>query len=175
VFSEDTTPLVLGPVRAQRWCYASAKQLLERTLYAYGFEHGLRYTIVRPFNFIGPRMDFVPGVDGEGIPRVLACFMGALMKHEPLKLVDGGRSMRVFTHIDDAVDGVMAILDRPGQAQGQIFNLGNPQNEISIADLAETMIGLYRELRPESAEEEFGIETVSGDEFYGEGYEDCDR
>jgi hypothetical protein len=43
---------------------------------AQGAENGLKFTIVRPFNWIGPRMDFIPGVDGpsEGVPRVLACF-----------------------------------------------------------------------------------------------------
>ena len=45
-------------------------------LTAEGAENGLEFTIVRPFNWIGPRMDFIPGIDGpsEGVPRVLACF-----------------------------------------------------------------------------------------------------
>ena len=44
--------------------------------FLYGAENGLEFTIVRSFNWIGPRMDFVPGIDGpsEGVPRVLACF-----------------------------------------------------------------------------------------------------
>lgn len=43
---------------------------------AEGAENGLEFTIVRPFNWMGPRMDFIPGIDGpsEGVPRVLACF-----------------------------------------------------------------------------------------------------
>ena len=43
---------------------------------AEGAENGLEFAIVRPFNWIGPRMDFIPGIDGpsEGVPRVLACF-----------------------------------------------------------------------------------------------------
>ena len=43
---------------------------------AEGAENGLEFSIVRPFNWIGPRMDFIPGIDGpsEGVPRVLACF-----------------------------------------------------------------------------------------------------
>ena len=64
LLSEDTTPLIMGPVSAQRWSYAAAKQLLERVIYAYGEEGTLEYTIIRPFNFIGPRMDFIPGIDG---------------------------------------------------------------------------------------------------------------
>jgi UDP-apiose/xylose synthase len=176
IFSEDATPLVLGPVSAQRWTYACAKQLLERAIFAHGFEHGLEYTIVRPFNFIGPRMDFLPGTCGvEGVPRVLACFMDALLSGKPLKLVDGGINFRSFTYIDDAIDALMAILSQPEKAKGRIFNIGNPANETTIAGLAELMIRIYRELRPESAGSPAVIQTVASTEFYGEGYEDSDR
>jgi hypothetical protein len=65
---EDESALWLGPVHLERWSYACAKQLLERVIFASGRHHGLPFTIVRPFNVIGPRMDFVPGVDGEGVP-----------------------------------------------------------------------------------------------------------
>lgn len=51
-------------------------RLLGLNFLAEGAENGLEFTIVRPFNWIGPRMDFIPGIDGpsEGVPRVLACF-----------------------------------------------------------------------------------------------------
>ncbi|KEH37552.1 putative UDP-glucuronate decarboxylase [Medicago truncatula] len=53
----------------------------------FGDENGLEFTIVRPFNWIGPRMDLVPSVDGpsERVPRVLACFSNNLLRGEPLK------------------------------------------------------------------------------------------
>jgi UDP-apiose/xylose synthase len=175
IFREETTPLLLGPVRAQRWTYACAKQLLERAIFAYGFERELAYTIVRPFNFIGPRMDFLPGIDGEGVPRVLACFMDALLSQKPLKLVDGGTNRRAFTAITDAVDAVMAILANPHHATGRIFNIGNPNNETTISGLAKTMIALYKELRPEVADFPYVTQVVTSSEFYGEGYEDSDR
>jgi UDP-apiose/xylose synthase len=172
-FIEDETPLVLGPVNAQRWTYACAKQLLERALYAFHFEQGLEYTVIRPFNFIGPRMDFIPGVDGEGIPRVVACFMEALFKGEPLKLVDGGKNRRSFTYIDDAVDAIVAIIDNNEKARGQVFNIGNPRNETTIEELAARMKRLYERLvGPDRAIE---IMSVGSEEFYGKGYEDCDR
>jgi nucleoside-diphosphate-sugar epimerase len=41
--------------------------LLERVLHAYGLETGFNYTIVRPFNFIGPKIDFLQS-EQEGIP-----------------------------------------------------------------------------------------------------------
>jgi len=70
---------------------------------------------------------------------------------------------------------VMAMLEKPQQALGQIFNVGNPSNEATIADLAHTMVRIYKELRPEMKNENFTIENVSSREFYGEGYEDSDR
>ena len=52
-------------------------------LAAEGAENDLEFTIVRPFNWIGPRMDFIPGIDGpsEGVPRVLACFSNVSSLH----------------------------------------------------------------------------------------------
>ncbi|HAJ80051.1 MAG TPA: bifunctional UDP-4-keto-pentose/UDP-xylose synthase [Fibrobacteres bacterium] len=172
-FNEDTTPYVLGPIHAQRWTYSCAKQLSERMIYAYGYEKGLEYTIVRPFNFIGPGMDYIPGIDGEGIPRVIACFMDSLMAGKPLKLVDGGHNMRTFTYIDDAVDAIMAIINCPEKTKGMIFNIGNPQNETTIAGLAAKMRDIYESIRPQAPL--CDIVPVTAEEFYGKGYEDSDR
>ncbi len=174
LLSEDNTPLILGPISAQRWSYASAKQLLERVIYAYGIEKGLDYTIVRPFNFIGSRMDYIPGIDGEGIPRIIACFMEALLLDKPLKLVDGGTNRRVFTDIDDAVDAVIRILENSEQSRQQIFNIGNPDNEVTIRKLAQMMVDIYNKLYPHHSSKP-EIRTIPAEEFYGAGYEDCDR
>ena len=130
---EDESALWLGPVHLERWSYACAKQLLERVIFASGRHHGLPFTIVRPFNVIGPRMDFVPGVDGEGVPRVLAAFMSALLAGEDLLLVDGGQRRRSFVYVDDFVAAIGRMLDRPQAAQGEIFNLGHPGNELSAS------------------------------------------
>src|SRR5208283_4503647 len=56
-FDEDTSPLVTGPIRMQRWIYSASKQLLDRVIWAYGFERGLKFTCFRPFNWIGPKLD----------------------------------------------------------------------------------------------------------------------
>jgi UDP-apiose/xylose synthase len=172
---EDTSPMIYGPIPAQRWSYACAKQLVERYIFGYAEEFGLHYTVVRPFNFLGPRMDFIPGVDGEGVPRVLACFLAALMRGEPLKIVDGGKNRRCFTYIGDAIDACMRILDRPEAARNQIFNIGNPVNETTIAGLADLMIKVWQKTVSGDAARTIRIEQVTGREFYGPGYEDSDR
>jgi len=172
---EDRTPLVMGPVASQRWSYASAKQLLERWIYAHHHEHGMRFTIVRPLNFFGPRMDFIPGRDGEGVPRVLACFMTALLDGKPLQLVDGGTARRTIVSIHDAVRAIVAMLERPERAANQIFNIGNRDNEVSMAELARLMRRVYARVTGDSSHEQHPIESVSAEQFYGVGYEDCDR
>ena len=171
--SEDETALFLGPVSRERWSYAAAKQLLERVIWASGQHAGLPFTIVRPFNVIGPRMDFIPGVDGEGIPRVLASFMHALMTRSDLLLVDGGRQRRSFIDVAEFVDAVVRIIDRPAECQGQILNLGSAHNDVSIASLARAMVATYRVLRPSAPKAK--VRVVTSKAFYGAGYDDSVR
>src|SRR5476651_518791 len=57
IFDEEASNLVLGPIHKQRWIYSCSKQLLDRVIYAYGIRDGLDYTLFRPFNWVGPRLD----------------------------------------------------------------------------------------------------------------------
>lgn len=175
VLDADTTPMIMGPVQNQRWTYATAKQLLERLILAHHHESGLRYAIVRPFNFFGPRMDYLPGIEGDGKPRVLAMFVAAVLRGEPMLLVDGGHAKRTITSIHDAIDALMAILDRPATSLGHIYNIGNPANEVSMRDLAEAVRRAFVRVTGEARFLEHPIEEIGASAFYGPGYEDCDR
>lgn len=172
---EETTPLIMGPIQNQRWSYACAKQLLERFIYGHHKEKGLPFTIIRPLNFFGPRMDFIPGRDGEGVPRVLACFMAALLDNKPLQVVDGGKARRTIVSIRDAIRAIIAVLERPGQSTNQFFNIGNRDNEVTILELAEMMRDIYARVAKDRRYLNHPIENVSSLDFYGDGYEDCDR
>ena len=172
LLQEDSSPMTLGPIGASRWSYACAKQLAER--YIASLEN-LSWTVLRPFNFIGPRMDFMPGVDGEGIPRVLANFCSALLRDKPLLLVDGGLSRRSFTSIHDAIHFIFAVLAHPDKSNRQAFNIGNPNNELSIDALATLMRSIYASLRGVSLEEVSSVQNVDAKVYYGEGYEDSLR
>jgi UDP-apiose/xylose synthase len=167
---EDASSLVLGPIHRERWTYACAKQLLERVIWAHGQHGQLPFTIIRPFNTIGPRMDYLPGIDGEGTPRVLACFMARLLRGEPLQLVDGGAQKRAFMAASDMVEAICRVVERPSACNGQIFNLGNPHNNVSIAELARQLARAYSQVLPETGEARF--EHVSAADFYGAGYDD---
>ena len=202
---EDSTPAVFGPVTASRWSYATAKLLAERFIAGLP---GLRWTVVRPFNFVGPYMDFMPGVDGEGIPRVLANFSTALLRGEPLKLVNGGKAKRCFTSVHDAIDFLFALFDaglggalsfgvgdlpdasesKVGAAPNagcktapsigvfsQAFNVGNVENEVSIAELAQKMRAIFAKVRGVDVSTLPEPQSVSGEEYYGAGYDDSMR
>jgi len=174
-FVEDETPLIMGPIKNHRWIYASAKQLLERVLHAYGIQKGLNYSIIRPFNFVGPRIDFLPS-EQAGNPRVFSHFMNGLLYGTPMQLVDGGGNFRAYTYIDDAVDCIVRILEnKDGKCDRQIFNIGKPDNELTIAELAELMKKIFNEHFRQDGDPDPEIVDVSAEEFYGEGYEDCDR
>ena len=174
-FSEDTSEFILGPVNKHRWIYASAKQLLERVIHAYGLENGFKYTIIRPFNFIGPKIDYLLE-ETDGKPRVFSYFMDALINGTRMQLVDGGDHRRCYTYIDDAVECIYRIVVNPdGCCDQQIFNIGSPQNEVSIRQLAGLMQKLYAEKFKDPHVPLPEIVSVSSKEFYGEGYEDSDR
>lgn len=172
-FNEDQTDSTFGPVRKQRWIYAVGKLLLEQVLYAHGEAGDLDFTIIRPFNFVGSRLDYLVAPGTMGGPRVFAHFMSALLTGGPIHLVDGGRVHRAFLHIDDANEAFQTVLDNPDGARNEIFNVGNPENNVTIRELAVLMLELYEAFTGEVAPCE--LIEVSGEKFYGPGYEDADR
>jgi nucleoside-diphosphate-sugar epimerase len=173
VLSEEHSPLVMGPIHKQRWIYACSKQLLDRVIYAYGQEQGLRFTLFRPFNWIGPNLDNISSAK-EGSSRVVTQFLGHLMRGEPVHLVEGGSQRRCITYISDGVDALMRILaNAGGRADGRILNIGNPDNDCSIRELAEMLVDVLVEFPGwEKLRETAKIEKISSEEYYGSGYQD---
>lgn len=175
-FNEEESDFILGPIGKHRWIYSCAKQLLERVLHAYGLEEGLNYTVIRPFNFIGPKIDYLPSENDRGIPRVFSYFMESLLTGQPMQLVDGGTHRRSYTYILDAIDCIYQIvLNRGGVCDRQVFNIGTLGNEVSIRQLAEEMRSVYAEQFHCPGDPLPELVDVSSEEFYGEGYEDSDR
>jgi UDP-apiose/xylose synthase len=171
-FSEEESNLVMGPIKNQRWIYASAKELLERIIYAHGQENGLDFTIIRPFNFVGPKIDYLVAAGVVGGPRVFSHFMSALLADGPMRLVDGGQAFRSYTHIDDASRAIQLIIDNAETCHNDIINIGSPQNGATVRELAQLMLDLYEELTGQASGAY--VEEIPGIAFYGEGYEDCD-
>jgi nucleoside-diphosphate-sugar epimerase len=170
-FSEETSVLVYGPISKQRWIYACAKQLLDRVIWAMGKHEGLKFTLVRPFNWIGPSLDDIQAAK-EGSSRVVTQFLGHILRGESISLVDGGKQKRAFTFIDDGIDALMRILEnRNGACDGRIFNIGNPANDCSIRELAQMMLEIYAEVSGREPAK-VSLEDVPHETYYGDGYED---
>ncbi len=171
--NEATSPLVYGPIDRQRWIYACSKQLLDRVIYAYGVRDNVDYTLFRPFNWIGPKLDDVMEPK-EGSSRLFTQFISNVIFKKPLQLVDGGKQSRSFTFIDDGVDALLRIIENKGGcASRQIFNLGNPRNNVSVADLAEMIIAAFAEF-PEYRTHAAKARTVvvPAEKYFGRYYQD---
>ncbi|MDR3476397.1 MAG: bifunctional UDP-4-keto-pentose/UDP-xylose synthase [Gammaproteobacteria bacterium] len=172
-FDEEESHLVTGPIHKERWIYSTSKQLLDRVIYAYGKHHGLQYTLFRPFNWYGPRLDniFNPKPGGS---RVLTQFIGNILRGEDIVLVNGGEQKRCFMHIDDGVAALLKIIEnKDGCASNRIFNIGNPDENISIRTLAELLVKLIKQY-PKYADlaSKTKLVDVDAEQYYGSGYQD---
>ncbi|MCP3867403.1 MAG: bifunctional UDP-4-keto-pentose/UDP-xylose synthase [Gammaproteobacteria bacterium] len=172
-FHPYESKLVLGPLTKPRWIYSCSKQLLDRVISAYGQQRGLKYTLFRPFNWIGPGLDSIH-TPKEGSSRVVTQFLGHIARGEPIRLVDGGRQRRSFTDFSDGVSALMRIIEnRDGCADGNIYNIGNPDNDLSVRELAELMLEIAAEFPEYQAGAQKAVLTeVSSGEYYGKGYQD---
>ena len=173
---ESDSSLVYGPIDRQRWIYACSKQLLDRVIYAYGVRDGLDYTLFRPFNWIGPKLDDLLAPK-EGSSRLFTQFISNILFERPLQLVDGGRQSRSFTYIDDGIEALLRIIEnKDGCASRQIFNLGNPANHVTVERLAQLLIAAVGEY-PAFADRarRARVVPVPAERYYGPYYQDIGR
>ena len=154
LFSE-TDDLLIGPSTHSRWSYACSKLMDEFLLMAYFRDRGLRGTVVRFFNTVGPGQT---GRYGMVIPR----FVAAALAGEPLKVFGTGEQTRCFCHVADVVRALMLLMDDPGSFGG-IYNIGST-DQVTIRQLAEFVI---RELNSSSK-----IDVIPYDQAYANGFED---
>ncbi|MCC8999794.1 MAG: bifunctional UDP-4-keto-pentose/UDP-xylose synthase [Candidatus Contendobacter sp.] len=175
-FDSENSPLIYGPINKPRWIYACAKQMMDRVIWAYGMEQGLDFTLFRPFNWIGAGLDSI-NTPKEGSSRVITQFLGQIVRGEPIQLVDGGTQRRSFTYVDDGVAALLKIIaNEGGITRGQIYNIGNPDNNLSVRELATRMLELaaeYPEYRDNAAKVRL-LETTAMD-YYGKGYQDMQQ
>jgi nucleoside-diphosphate-sugar epimerase len=172
-FDEESSNFVLGPIHKQRWIYSCSKQLLDRVIYAYGSKNELSYTLFRPFNWIGPKLDNIWAAK-EGSSRVLTQFVGNIVRGENISLVAGGAQRRCFLYIDDAMDALLKIIANDGGcADRRIFNIGDPRNDFSMRELAEILLDVIKDYDGYAdVKSRIKLVDVDPDGYYGKGYED---
>jgi UDP-4-amino-4-deoxy-L-arabinose formyltransferase/UDP-glucuronic acid dehydrogenase (UDP-4-keto-hexauronic acid decarboxylating) len=172
-FEEHESPLVTGPIRMQRWIYSTSKQLLDRVIWAYGAKGQLDFTLFRPFNWIGPRLDSLTSAR-IGSSRAITQLILNLVQGSPIQLVDGGEQKRAFVDVAEGIEALYRIIEnKDGKCNGEIINIGYPENEESIKRMAEMLVEVFdqhpdRDKFPPFA----GYMVVDSGAFYGKGYQD---
>ncbi|MEW9906143.1 MAG: bifunctional UDP-4-amino-4-deoxy-L-arabinose formyltransferase/UDP-glucuronic acid oxidase ArnA [Candidatus Symbiodolus clandestinus] len=172
-FDEDRSRLVVGPIGKPRWIYSVSKQLLDRIIWAYGRDQGLSFTLFRPFNWMGPRLDSLESAR-IGSSRAITQLILNLVEGTPIQLVDGGEQKRCFTDIEEGIEALFRIIADPkAVCNGKIINIGNPYNEASIKELARMLHQAFeahplRRYFPPFA----GFKAVESQAYYGKGYQD---
>lgn len=120
--------------------YAASKKSNELMAHTYSHLYGLPTTGLRFFTVYGP----------WGRPDMaLFKFTKALLAGEPIQLFNYGKHRRDFTYIDDIVEGIVRVLDRPAPsnpdwnalipdpgsslAPWRVYNIGN-NNPVDLTD-----------------------------------------
>lgn len=120
-----------------RACYGESKRMGENICASYYAQYGVNAKIVRPAHTYGPGMALDDG-------RVFADFVSNIVNRQNIVLKSDGSAVRPFCYLADATLGYLTVLIH-GE-NGQAYNVGNPFQEYSMLDLANTLVGLYPEL-----------------------------
>ena len=125
---------------------------------------------------MGPRLDNLNAAR-IGSSRAITQLILNLVEGSPIKLIDGGAQKRCFTDIRDGIEALFRIIEnKNGNCDGQIVNIGNPDNEASIKELAEHLLASFerhplRDRFPPFA----GFREVESSSYYGKGYQDVEH
>ena len=114
-------------------CYAEAKRFGEALCAAWHKQFGVPVVIARAFHIYGPGMRL-----GDG--RASSDFIDDFLHGRNITLTSVGTARRTFCYIADATEGFFRILLHSNA--GAAYNLGNPDCEMSIADLADMLVRL---------------------------------
>jgi UDP-glucose 4-epimerase len=149
---------VVGAPQKIRWTYADAKALEEAVAHTLHKTHGLKVTIVRFFNTVGPRQT---GQYGMVVPR----FIQSALRNEDILVYDDGSQSRVFCHVEDAIKAVLKLSETDSTI-GDYFNVGGI-GETTITELSERVIQITKSSST--------IRHIPYSDAYPVGFEDMQR
>jgi UDP-glucose 4-epimerase len=117
---------------APRSAYGFSKLAGEVYCRALHDEHGLPFTICRPFNAYGPgeMPDAEPGI-AHVVPDLIR---KVLAGQRPLEIFGSGEQTRTLTHVDDIADGIVTALGHPA-AENEDFNI-SAADERTVLEIA---------------------------------------
>ena len=119
-----------------RSCYGQSKRMGETLCVCWNSQYNTHAKIVRPFHCYGPGMLLDDG-------RVFADFVGNILHNENIVLRSTGEARRAFCYVTDATLAFFKVL--LCGTDGEAYNVGNPDGEISICELAQLLASLYPE------------------------------
>ena len=149
---------IIGTPQKLRWTYSDAKALEEALAHALFLEKKLPVTTIRLFNTVGPRQT---GRYGMVVPR----FVSAALEEKPIEIFGDGTQSRVFCHVADAVNAILALIP-DNKTIGEVYNIGGV-GEVSIKELAERVIA--------RTNSKSTITYTPYESAYPAGYEDMQR
>lgn len=140
-----------------RSCYAESKRIGETICISWFHQYSVPTRIVRPFHTYGPGMSLDDG-------RVYADFIANIVHNKDIVMNSDGTAIRAFCYLADAVRGFFTVLIK-GE-NGQAYNIGNPQCEVSIFDLATQLVNFFPEkgltvVKKEILNQEYIKSTIS--------------
>ncbi len=127
-FREDGN-CVVGNSQVPRWAYAVSKLYDEHLGLAYMEAYDFPVVLMRFFGSYGPNQH----LSWWGGPQ--SVFIEKVMKDEVIPIHGDGQQTRTFTYVDDTVEGIYQCTLQDS-ANGEIFNIGNGEGEITILNLA---------------------------------------
>jgi UDP-glucose 4-epimerase len=154
----ETDDRVVGSPQKIRWSYSDAKAIEEAMAFSLNQDKGLKVTTARLFNTVGPRQSAQYGMV---VPR----FVKAALKNEPLNIYGDGTQSRVFCHVQDAVEALLALVGTD-KTINEVYNVGGT-GEITIRQLAESII--------KQTNSKSSIEYIPYEKAYAPGFEDMQR
>lgn len=119
-----------------RACYGESKRAGETMCVSWHAQFGVPAKIVRPFHTYGPGMALDDG-------RVYADFVANILRSEDIRMKSAGEARRAFCYLADATAGFFTVLIKG--MEGQAYNVGNPDAERSIRELAEELVAIFPE------------------------------
>ena len=127
---EATCPLPENTPTNPISSYGVQKIMIEKLMYLYNYMYGLDYRIIRLANPYGPYQR------PNGVLGVVTTFTYKALKGEELQVYGDGSVVRDFIYIDDAIRGILNIVE--GKNKHHIFNLGCGYGT-SIKEVVETV------------------------------------
>jgi UDP-glucose 4-epimerase len=126
-FSEESA-LVIGNSKSIRWSDAISKSYSEQLCFAYQEAFQVPINILRFAIVYGPkqRKDWWGGPQGIFIDKAL--------KGDTIPIHGDGLQIRTFVYVDDAVEGILGVIERE-EVRGEVLNIGS-SDQLRILDLA---------------------------------------